>query len=75
MGRDVACRIKKKICISAVTKFANTNKSELKWQSQFDDHILGNQDELNRIALYLENNVALGSQINITMEMKIVINI
>ena len=44
---------------SAVTKFANQNNIEFAWQTRFDDRIIRNQYEMNRIAEYIENNVAL----------------
>lgn len=44
---------------SAVSKFANQNNIEFKWQDRFHDHIIRSQDELNRIALCVENNVSL----------------
>lgn len=43
---------------SSITKFVNTNNIPFAWQSRFHDHIVRNQDELNRIATYIENNVA-----------------
>lgn len=42
---------------SALTKYANSNKIEFAWQTRFHDHIIRNQDEMNRIASYIENNV------------------
>jgi len=44
---------------SAVTKFARNNKIDFAWQSRFHDHIIGNQDEMNTIANYIENNPEL----------------
>ena len=44
---------------SAVTKFANENNIDFAWQTRFDDRVIRNQDEMNRIAYYIENNVAL----------------
>jgi hypothetical protein len=41
---------------SAVTKFANKNKIEFEWQTRFHDHIIRNQNEMNRIADYILNN-------------------
>lgn len=41
---------------SALTKFANTNKIDFGWQTRFYDHIIRNQEEMNRIAAYIENN-------------------
>ena len=43
---------------SAVTKFANENNISFAWQTRFHDHIIRNQDEMNRIADYIENNPA-----------------
>jgi REP element-mobilizing transposase RayT len=43
---------------SAVTKFARENSIEFAWQTRFDDRIIRDQDEMNRIADYIENNAA-----------------
>ena len=43
---------------SAVTKFANENGIHFAWQTRFHDHIIRNQDEMNRIADYIQNNPA-----------------
>ena len=43
---------------SAVTKYAGENNIEFGWQTRFHDHIIRNQKEMNRIAEYIENNVA-----------------
>ena len=43
---------------SAVTKFANENGIEFAWQTRFDDRIIRNQEAMNIIADYIENNVA-----------------
>jgi hypothetical protein len=43
---------------SAVTKFARERSIEFGWQTRFNDRIIRNQDEMNRIADYIENNVA-----------------
>ena len=43
---------------SAITKFANQNAIPFAWQPRFHDHIIRNTDEMNRIAQYIENNVA-----------------
>jgi hypothetical protein len=43
---------------SAVTKFANENNIEFAWQTRFDDRIIRNQGAMNKIADYIENNVA-----------------
>ncbi len=48
------------VCIggikSSVTKYANEHKIFFGWQSRFHDHIVRNQDEMNKIAEYIENN-------------------
>jgi len=41
----------------AVTRFSNENVIDFAWQTRFHDHIIRNQDEMNRIACYVENNV------------------
>ena len=41
---------------SAVTHFANENNIPFAWQSRYHDHIVRNQNEMNRIAEYIENN-------------------
>ena len=41
---------------SATTKFANDNKITFGWQERFHDHIIRNQEEYERIAVYIENN-------------------
>ena len=41
----------------AVTKFARHEDIEFNWQSRFYDHSIRNQDELNHIIQYIENNV------------------
>lgn len=43
---------------SAVTRCAHENQIEFAWQTRFHDRVVRNQDELNRIAEYIENNVA-----------------
>ena len=43
---------------SAVTKYANENEILFAWQPRFHDHIIRDNSELNRIAAYIENNVA-----------------
>ena len=43
---------------SAVTKYAHTNNIDFAWQARFHDHIIRDTDEMNRIADYIENNVA-----------------
>ena len=50
------------VCIggikSAVTKYAHENNIDFEWQSRFHDHIIRDTNEMNRIAGYIENNVA-----------------
>lgn len=41
---------------SAVTRYANQNGISFKWQTRFHDRIVRDQNELNRIAEYIENN-------------------
>ncbi len=41
-----------------VTKYANDKGISFAWQPRFHDHIIRNQDEMNRIADYINNNVA-----------------
>ena len=43
---------------SAVTHFANQNDLYFAWQTRFYDRIVRDQPEMNRIATYIENNVA-----------------
>ena len=42
----------------AVTRFANQNNIPFAWQTRFHDYIVRNQNEMNHIADYIENNVA-----------------
>lgn len=42
----------------SITRFANENNIEFAWQPRFHDHIIRDNDELNGIATYIENNVA-----------------
>ncbi|MBO7598847.1 MAG: transposase [Bacteroidales bacterium] len=48
------------VCIggikSSVTKYANEQKIYFGWQTRFHDHIVRNQDEMNKIAEYIVNN-------------------
>lgn len=48
------------VCIgsikSAVTKYANQNNISFAWQTRYNDHIIRNQNEMNRIAQYIKNN-------------------
>ncbi|MBQ1698709.1 MAG: transposase, partial [Bacteroidales bacterium] len=43
---------------SAISKFARENKILFDWQTRFHDHIVRDNDELNRIADYITNNPA-----------------
>ena len=43
---------------SAATKFARDNAIDFAWQPRFHDHIIRNQNEMNRIVHYIENNPA-----------------
>ena len=43
----------------AITLFARENSIPFAWQTRFHDHIIRDQDELNRIAQYIEDNVVL----------------
>ena len=43
---------------SSITRFANENDFPFSWQPRFHDHIIRNNVELNRVATYIENNVA-----------------
>lgn len=43
---------------SAVTKYANEYEILFAWQPRFHDHIIRDNSELNRVATYIENNVA-----------------
>ena len=40
----------------SVTKYANDNQIPFGWQSRYHDHIIRNQNEMNRISKYIENN-------------------
>ena len=42
----------------SITRYANEHHIPFAWQTRFHDHIIRNQDEMNRIALYIEQNVA-----------------
>ena len=42
----------------SVTHFANQCHIPFAWQTRFHDHIIRNKNEMNRIAKYIENNVA-----------------
>lgn len=41
---------------SSVTKFARQNGIPFMWQSRYHDHIIRNQDEKNKISIYIEQN-------------------
>ncbi len=43
---------------SAVTRFARENGIPFAWQSRYHDRIVRNQNEMNRIAEYIEHNPA-----------------
>lgn len=40
----------------SVTKYANENHIPFSWQSRYHDHIIQNQNEMNRIGEYIKNN-------------------
>ena len=42
----------------AITRFANQDNIDFAWQTRFHDHIIRDKSEMNRIASYIENNVA-----------------
>jgi len=48
------------VCIggikSAVTRFARENGIPFTWQPRYHDHIVRNQNEMNRISEYIEHN-------------------
>ena len=41
-----------------VTKYARQHGLQFAWQPRFYDHVIRNHHEINRIAEYIENNVA-----------------
>ncbi len=41
---------------SAVTRFAHENNIPFAWHPRYHDHIIRHQDEMNRIAKYIEQN-------------------
>ena len=43
---------------SSITRFVNENDFPFSWQPRFHDHIIRDNVELNRVATYIENNVA-----------------
>ena len=42
----------------SVTRFSNEKQIPFSWQPRFHDHIIRDNSEMNRIANYIENNVA-----------------
>ena len=42
----------------SITRFARTTQPSFAWQERYYDRIIRNQGEINRIAEYIENNVA-----------------
>ncbi|MBQ3680235.1 MAG: hypothetical protein IJJ78_08480 [Paludibacteraceae bacterium] len=42
----------------SVTRYTNANSISFAWQTRFHDRIIRDHDEMNRIAEYIENNVA-----------------
>ncbi len=42
----------------SVTRYARQQQIPFAWQTRFHDHIIRDTDEMNRIAKYIENNVA-----------------
>jgi len=42
---------------SIVTKHAHRIHADFEWQERFHDHIIRNEEEYCRIAIYIENNV------------------
>jgi putative transposase len=42
---------------ASVTKYATTHSLEFLWQSRYYDHVIRDEDELNRIRQYIINNV------------------
>jgi putative transposase len=43
---------------SAVTTYARKNNIPFDWQERYHDHIIRNESEYNRIAHYIQNNIA-----------------
>ena len=43
---------------SSISKFAHENAIPFAWQPRFHDRIIRDTDEMNRIAEYIEQNVA-----------------
>ena len=44
---------------ASVTKYAHENNLDFAWQTRFHDHIIRDQNEMNRIADYIQNNPAM----------------
>ena len=42
----------------SITRYARQHRIPFAWQTRFYDHIIRNRNEMNRIAKYIENNVA-----------------
>ena len=42
----------------SITRFARTKQPYFAWQTRYYDRIIRDQDEMNRIATYIDNNVA-----------------
>ena len=43
---------------SSVTRYARKNNISFKWQGRYHDHIIRNNDDMNNIGQYIENNVS-----------------
>ena len=43
---------------SSITKFAHQHNLPFAWQTRFHDHIIRGNEDMNKIADYIENNVA-----------------
>ena len=41
-----------------ITRYVREKGGNIEWQSRYYEHIIRNQDEMNHIAEYIENNVA-----------------
>ena len=41
----------------AITRYAHEIEMDFGWQARFHDHIVRDQEEMNRIADYIQNNV------------------
>jgi hypothetical protein len=42
----------------AITRFAHHHNLPFAWQPRFHDHIIRGNEDMNKIADYIENNVA-----------------